>query len=170
MTDCVLRLAAMTDLDCLQQMYDGIVRSMRRQGLTIWDEEYPSCCLQDDIASHRMYVLEQEGTIIAACSLLQHALGEECISWHSVSPVLYLARLGVRNSMQKTGTGTLLMRMVLNQARSLGASSLRLMAAEENLPAIALYRKCGMKEAGGVFLEQLDDGRVIRETGFEILL
>jgi ribosomal protein S18 acetylase RimI-like enzyme len=73
----------------------------------------------------------------------------------------WIAGLGVRPLFRRRGIGKALVNEVLARLREGGASLVRLEVNRASLPAIALYRKLGFKEAPGSG-EQMGDGSLLQ--------
>ncbi|HKI85669.1 MAG TPA: GNAT family N-acetyltransferase [Thermoanaerobaculia bacterium] len=63
------------------------------------------------------------------------------------SPVASLVGIGVAPSARRVGAGSALVAAFEDEARELGARSLRLSVYEDNLAALALYERCGWRVA-----------------------
>ena len=114
-----IRLAQTDDLPFLKEMYRQVVAAMRRDGLFIWDDVYPTAFLAEDIAQKRLYVLDGQGDKITACYALcrEHA-GKDAVSWaHPDENALYLDRLAVHVEHARKGTGTKALHSALSLAK-----------------------------------------------------
>ena len=165
----VFRLAVRQDLPRLKAMYRQIVQSMNAQGIPIWDDNYPSEFLAEDIEKQRLYVLLNNGEIVSAFALCGSNAGETAVQWQdSRAKALYIDRLGVDVRYAKRGIGSFMLARAQETAKASGAAFLRLFVVDINEPAIRLYVKNGFVRADGVFDEAFDDGFVLREYGYEI--
>jgi len=66
----------------------------------------------------------------------------------AVSEDAEILTIGVRPPYRQQGIGRRLLDRVFEQMRQAGATSLLLEVAEDNLPALSLYRRCGFLEVG----------------------
>ena len=141
------RLANKKDLPALKTMFLGIVKKMHSENVFIWNEYYPYEEFDNDIKKKQLYVVTTSGDIVAAFALVpsyQKDTSEELI---------YLNRLGVNATMQKSGYGKLAINEAKRIAKSLGYNELRLMVVNTNLPAIAFYEKLGFIRVGDEITE-----------------
>lgn len=163
------RKAAVNDLPRIKLMYGEIIRRMNENGIRIWDDIYPCEFFSDDIDAGRLYVLTEKDEIISAFALCRTNSGESAVQWSENSKnALYLDRLGVNVNYLRRGIGKLTLDCAVRTAKKSGAEYLRLFAVESNIPATKLYLKYGFKKAGGFYDEDIGEGIILREYGFEI--
>lgn len=163
------RLAVMQDLSRLKVMYQQIVNNMKGNGISIWDDIYPSEFFAEDIKNHRLYVLLNNDEIVSAFALCDTNTGERAVQWKdNYAKAMYIDRLGVDIRYSKKGIGSLMLTKAKKAAKVLGAEYLRLFVVDVNEPAIKLYIKNGFVKADGVFNEVFDDGFMLHEYGYEI--
>lgn len=164
------RLATIEDLAQIKAIYKEIISSMEERNLHIWDECYPCEVFSDDIAQHRLYVLEEKGEILAAFALCDTPDNIDCIAWEKKDArALYLYRFGVKAKNMRQGIGKQALEAAAVFARELGAEYLRLLVVDTNKPAINFYAKNGYQQAPGLRDEPLGH-TVLKEYGFEITL
>lgn len=165
------RLGVMRDLPLLKAVYRDIVQEMNRNQIQIWDTVYPCEFFCHDIKENRLYVLTERGELISAFALCGTNSGERSVQWRNRrGKALYLERLGVSTSRCGMGIGSLMLEKAKKTAKAAGAEYLRLFVAEENAPAIGLYRRNGFVRADGVYDEAIDDTLVLHEYGYEAAL
>lgn len=165
------RLATMQDLPQLKTVYQDIVCNMNDHQIAIWDDIYPCEFFSEDINNKRLYILLESDEIIAAFALCNTNQGESSIEWKSENhKVLYLDRFGVNVNYLNQGTGTLMLKKAMEEAKRLGAQYLRLFVVDINKPAINLYLKNGFTKAKGYYDEIIDQDLILHEYGFEIAL
>lgn len=164
-----LRLALLSDLVQIKDMYRSMITRMNANHINIWDEIYPCEFFEDDIKSKQLYVLlDSEETILAAFVLCPSSGGADCARWEiQHAKALYLDRLGVNVERQREGIGQTALREAVDMAGRLGAEYLRLFVVDNNEPAIRLYEKAGFQKAGGSYDEVIDDDLVLHELGYE---
>ena len=115
-----------------------------------WNENYPSAedvCA--DITAGRLILMEENGTLIGAAALLEHDDLETLPVWNPAlrRPAIPV-RVGVARAFQRHGFGTLLMRHCISLASAQGYDCIRLLAAQGNTAACALYRSLGFAFVG----------------------
>lgn len=165
------RLARMDGLPRIQAAFEGIVQDMNRRGIDIWDEVYPCAFFEEDIERRRLYVLLDRDQVASAFALCEGNEGEGSLGWENPgAKALYFDRFGVNASYAGRGTGGLMVEKAKETAKALGAEYLRLFVAVRNGPAIRLYQKCGLARVPGVYEEEIGEGCVLREYGFEAAL
>ena len=165
------RFAVMRDLPRLKEMYGRIVKNMEAQGISIWDDIYPSEFLAEDIEKKRLYVLLDNEEIVSAFALCDTNAGEKAVQWKDGSTkAVYIDRLRVDVRYAKRGIGSQMLAEAKELAKASGAAYLRLFVVDINEPAIRLYSKNGFIKAAGIYEEAFDDGFVLHEYGYEIEL
>lgn len=163
-----LRLASIGDLPQLKAVYKEIIFHMNEHNIQIWDDIYPCEFFQEDIEHHRLYLLEDNDTIVSAFALCDSNSGEPHVTWTEPSAkALYIDRLGVNVSYLKQGIGSIMLHHAAALAKEQGADYLRLFVVDSNKPAIRLYLKNGFQKAEGVYDEIIDDDLILHEYGFE---
>lgn len=165
-----LRLANINDLSKLKAVYKNIIDNMIRNKISIWDEIYPCEFFSDDIENNRLYVLVEENEdIVAAFALCESNAGESYVKWENANDkALYLDRFGVNIDYSRRGIGSIMLKHAITLTKQKNAKYLRLFVVDINKPAINVYLKNGFSQVDGIYEERIDDGRILREYGFEI--
>ena len=166
-----LRLANISDLPKLKNIFRKIVDNMNKSNIPIWDEIYPCEFLANDIKNSCLYVLEKNNDIVSAFALNSTHSGEPYVKWKNTqAKVLYIDRLGVNVDYLRKGIGDMMINNAINLGKNNGVKYLRLFVVDINKPAINLYTKNGFKQVDGVYKEKIDDNLTFNELGFEIEL
>lgn len=164
-------LAKSKDLKKIQDMYSDIVKHMYDNGITVWNEAYPSEEFELDILNNQLYLLKDRHKLLGAFALYEHAMIEEDLMWKDKKAKAYLInRLGVNVDYLKNGLGQELINRACDLAREMGAKYLRLLVCDVNVPAINLYKKCKFKKVKGIHEEEVRPDYSIFEYGFEMRL
>lgn len=163
------RLAVMTDLPQIKNVYKEIIKSMNDNQIQIWDDVYPCAFFKEDIKNNRLYLLLNDDEVVAVFALCDTNAGERNIEWkYNCEKVLYLDRLGVNVNYSRKGIASLMLTKAKEVAKKLGAKYLRLFVVDTNKPAIRLYIKNGFIEATGIYDEVIADDLILHEYGYEI--
>lgn len=144
-------LASHDDIPEIVDIYRSLVGT---PGCT-WDLEYPSReSAEWDFENKSLYVLKQNGKIVAAASAGDfNELGH--LPWTPEHPC-ELARIGVMPSMQGRGVGTAILQSVMKAMREKGFDGIRMLVSKTNPAALALYEKNGFSRCGEVFMYDID--------------
>ena len=127
----------------------ALYREAAAQDNCCWNEDYPDeSFVQFDLEQRGLFVLEEEGTLIGAVSLIAHDDLDELPFWRYGGSCV-LARLCVRPDRQGSGLGRLMAEKLCEAASCRGYASVRLLADRRNAAANGLYRKLGFEERGG---------------------
>jgi len=147
----IFRLALEKDEDIVNDMYNAVKAKGKIDGTSDWDNDYPNReILKDDLLKRCVYVLERDGTIIAAISIVDEVIEElESLDWKEVKSC-FLVRLCVASECQGKGIGEKMMRHVNDHARRSGYGATHHLAAQENKAAIRLYERMGYRNLGEI--------------------
>jgi len=153
----VFRPAAASDLDAVAALYLRCARTGRENGTSDWDDDYPDRSFAaDDLQAGGLYVLERDGTVIAAVTMLPtDDLDELDLPWTDV-PHCALMRLAVEPALQGHGIGGQMTRLISDEARKRGYHATRHMSAADNVASTPLYRRLGYREVGTARLYDID--------------
>ena len=164
----IFRLASVNDLCAIKTIYESIVENMNQNNKHIWNEYYPFECFEGDINSQRLYVLEENSDIVAACALCDSNEAENAMEWENKeAKALYIDRLGVNVNYQGKGYGSLLIKNAIEVARNNRFEYLRLFVVDINQPAICLYEKNGFKRLDGIYEEKINENVTLKEYAYE---
>ena len=129
--------AKRSDIDEIVDMFRYTIKEMNANGIPQWDEIYPC---RDDL----------EGKAAVA-----YVLNQECDDEYQNGMWLYpdanyyvIHRLCVSSHFQKQGIGTRTVQHIEEQAKNMGAETIRLDAFTLNPHALNLYEKLGYREVG----------------------
>lgn len=163
------RLAEISDLPQLKEVFTEITANMTKICGEIWDDYYPCELFENDIKNGELYILSDNDIIVAAYVLCETNQAENCIEWTDKnSKVLYIDRFGVNVNYQHRGIAGTMLRFAADIAKEKNAEYLRLFVVDGNFPAIGLYEKNGFKRMDGVFYENITENVVYTEFGYEI--
>lgn len=162
------RLAVMSDLPQIKDMYQEIIENMNENGIRIWDEIYPCEFFQNDIENNQLYLLEGFNEIFAAFALCRSNPGSKKVRWAGRhASALYIDRLGVNVNYLKRGIASIAIEKAVQLSKAAGAEYLRLFVVDENYPAIRLYEKNGFQKAIGIYDEVICENLILHEFGYE---
>ena len=165
----MFRLAVPQDVPKLKEMYRRIMAYLDEVDMQIWDEYYPCELLDGDVEKQQLYIMTQGEAPVAAFALCRTSGGEGHVVWSEPdASALYLERLGVDTVHMRNGVASQMLQKAMEITREQGKEYLRLFAAADNPPSLALYRKNGFQQAEGVFEEVINENWTISEYGFEI--
>lgn len=165
------RLANIHDLPQIKTVYKEIIQDMYKKHITIWDEIYPCDYFEEDIKNNKMYVLSDNGIIVAGFVLYDNNPGSDKVKWkYNTGKVLYLDRLGVNVEYARKGVGSMMLKRAEETAKEQGADYIRMFVVDINLPAIKLYEKNDYTKAYGIYDEVIDDTLTLHEYGYEKVL
>lgn len=144
----IFRKANETDLESVLQLYHAVIG----MPCCVWDEEYPGWQdLTEDYENGNLYVMEEDGHITGAISIILHNELDNLDFWQE-KRALELARVVVHPDCQGKGIADRMVRCIEAVIRDRGFPAIHLLAAEANLPAQAVYRKCGFSFLGKCFM------------------
>jgi len=150
-----IRAATAADIDAVEAIYAAIHDKEEREGLVCgWKRDiYPTREVAEEaLASGTLYVLEQNGGIIAAARFDGHQ--EEAYrkaAWLCEAAddrVMVMHTLAVHPSAQGKGAGKRFVQFYERYAAQHGCTALRMDTGSTNLPARRLYAALGFREAG----------------------
>lgn len=151
----MIRLATMNDLDAISAIYDAIHTQEEAGEVTIgWNRSiYPTReTAEETINKGTMYVLEDEGKVVAAAKIDQEQVPEyaDGVWKHPAKDeeVTVLHTLVIDPSASRKGYATQFVDFYENFAREQGAPNLRMDTNKINVRARSLYKKLGYEEIG----------------------
>lgn len=163
-----LRLAVISDLPTLKEVYKKIIDNMNNNNIEIWDNIYPCEFFENDINNNSLYVLTKNDDIVGVFALCNSNPGESHVEWEDNNgKAVYLDRLGVNVNYSRQGIGTALLQYAIEIAKQKSAEYLRLFVIDINRPALNLYLKNGFTKASGTYVEVIDEQLAFTEYGFE---
>lgn len=163
------RLAEMADLPQLREVFTEITAEMTRNCGIIWNDYYPCELFEEDIENKALYILEDNGIIVSAFALYETNPAEKYIEWQrKTARALYIERFGVNVNYQRRGIASVMLEKAAEIAYNMNIRYLRLFVVDRNTPAINLYEKNGFKRMEGVFNEDISEGVVYTEFGYEL--
>lgn len=164
----IFRLAKREELPDIKKMFEEIVTNMYQNNIRIWNQYYPFMYLEEDIEKQRLYVLEEEGTIVACCAICDSHEAEKKIRWKDKeAKAKYIDRLGVNVNYQGKGYGSLLIHHVAKMAKENGSDYLRLFVVDCNQPAICLYEKNKFERLPDIYQEKVTEEITLVEYVYE---
>lgn len=139
--------------------------------MTFGTKSIPAPFFEEDIERRRLYVLLDRDQVASAFALCEENEGAGSLGWKDRgAKALYFDRFGVNAAYAGRGAGGLMVEKAKEAAKALGAEYLRLFVAGRNGPAIRLYQKSGLARVPGIYEEEIEEGCVLREYGFEAAL
>ncbi len=153
----VFEKATAADAETIFTLYQTAAVSGRENGSSDWDDSYPTReILKEDLNQERLYVLWENGELLAAISLMESDdLDEEPLGWTEVKSCVPV-RLCVSPTRQCQGIGGRMMTLLTETVKRKGYAAIRLLAAKENLAANRLYERMGFCRMGEVHLYDTD--------------
>ena len=139
--------------DAIFSLYREVVIAGKQNGTSDWSEKYPTReLLDEDIALQRLFILQEDNTIIAAVSLLEtDDLDNEPLGWKDL-PSCVPVRLCVAPKYQGRRISEQTMNHLIAYAKSQGYQAMRLIAVVNNATVNRLYRRMGFVCLGVVAL------------------
>lgn len=122
-----------------------------------WDEEYPCLAnIREDLELEALYLLLDEGELVAAASCGPFHELDHLPLWRKSSRPFELARVCVRPDRQGQGLASQLLKAILQDLPRRGCDGLRLLASLDNPPALRLYERAGFTRQGMAHAYDLD--------------
>lgn len=157
-------------LEEIKDFYRTVVQKMCDEEIFLWDEIYPIEFLQKDIESNELFCLRNNHEILAAFTLCKTGDGAEAIEWspeRDGENIFYLYRFAVNAHHKRTGLGSVALKHIFATAQKQGATTVRFFVETQNLPALSFYKKQGIAQRPGLYVEEVDENLTLREYGFE---
>ena len=141
----VFRQAGQYDAKTVSALYSAV----KGTEFCVWDESYPGEEeIKNDLAAGCLYVLEDEGDVIGAVSIVPENETDGFGCWKVRENAREFARVVIRPDRQGRGLSRLLVEGVVKELRARGAEAIHISVAKTNIPAGKLYAKAGFEIRG----------------------
>lgn len=165
-----VKLVTNKDLAKVKDFYQAATAKMRAEGICLWDDMYPLAFLACDVENEELYCLQDDNEILAAFALCKKGQGTEAIKWspeRDDERILYLYRFAVSAQYKRIGLGGKALEYIFDTARKQGATTIRFFVDMQNVPALSFYKKQGLSQQPGLYVEEIDENLTLREYGYE---
>ena len=152
----IIRIAKISDIESIMNMYNSCVRGMINEGINQWDNEYPNRdIIKNDIKAETYYVSLLKNKVIAGVNIDQKQDNQYLdVKWKDkTNSFLVVHRLAVSKNWWGKGIGKLLMLYAEDLVIQKKLKSIRLDTYSENPLAISFYKKLGYEELGAINLK-----------------
>jgi len=151
-----IKLAKISDLNSIMQMYKSCVEGMIKNGIDQWNSSYPNSeIIQEDIKNGTYFIGEIEGEIVGGINIDNKQDPTYLdIDWEDTSDsFLVVHRLGVKEELWNKKIGKDLMLFTEKLVIEKNLKSIRLDTYSGNPKAMEFYRRLGYKELGTIDLK-----------------
>jgi len=138
--------ATAADITAVAAIYGAVKKGQ----YCVWDEEYPTeKHAAEDQAAGCLYVLKLNGEIIGCVSVEPIAEDDDLPFWRiNDGTHREISRIAISPGYQGNGYAGKMVEMLVNRLVGEGASSIHLLAAKSNCPAVSIYRSLGFDFIG----------------------
>jgi ribosomal protein S18 acetylase RimI-like enzyme len=145
-----IRLARIEELDSVYSLVQEAIRHMDNQGISQWDDIYPSkAILNADIKNQQMHLIEVEGRVAGLIVMNEDQSPEYgSVAWEHSGRVLVVHRLTIHPNYQRHKLASYLMDFAEEMAAAENYDCIRLDAFTRNPAAFTLYENRGYRKAG----------------------
>ncbi|MNO16914.1 putative acetyltransferase [compost metagenome] len=153
MTNLSARLANMSDIEEVFEVFVRAIEVMNQNQIPQWDEVYPTKeDLKADIENNELYIVESDNMIMSVFVLNQDYDEEyEEGEWkYTDASFCVIHRLCVNPSFQNKGIGRKTMQLVEELVKEKGIETIRLDAFSQNPFALKMYEKLNYCKVGEV--------------------
>ncbi len=153
----LFRIAAQCDFLEIWQIFQDAVEYHKTQGIAQWDEVYPDRnTIENDIQNQQMYLLTENGAILAAVVLNGEQDAEyQTGKWqYTDGKIAVIHRLCVKPAEQHRGLGRKMMLLAEQELLRQGYTSVRLDAFTHNPFSCRLYESIGYRRTGEVLFRK----------------
>ncbi|MBE6036510.1 MAG: GNAT family N-acetyltransferase [Clostridiales bacterium] len=134
-----------------QQIF-ALYGTVKGTAFCVWEEDYPGNAeLEHDFETGNLFVLEEEGRIAGAISILPENELDDLELWSETENAFEFARVAVAPELQGKGLAAKLVNGVETIIRQRGGKWIHILAAPENLPAVRTYEKLGYTKQAECF-------------------
>lgn len=159
-----MRRATTLDTEAIKQVYQDSFRHAHTVGTIDWPDPSNTPLVDELISTQELYAFEQEGTIVGAARLSEHA--DPRIWADQTTSALYLAKLATSEKVR--GTNYLQTHMLPEiEAHANESKSLRLDCLAENARLKTLYLRLGFTALGNASFFSDKQHKEITVTKFE---
>lgn len=133
------------DVKAVAALYEAV-----KQGeFCVWTEHYPTVeHAAADAAAGCLYLLEREGELIG-CASVEPIPEDDDLPWQVCDGNhREISRVAVAPAHQGRGYAKEMVRLLVDELRQQGVSSVHLLAAKANPPAVRTYRALGFTRLG----------------------
>lgn len=130
-----------------------IYESVKGGEFSVWNENYPTIedAIRDEAAAC-LYILREDGETIGCISVEPVSEDDDLPFWKiNDGTHREVSRVAVHPAHQGKGYAKIMTEMLIGKLKSEGVSSVHLLAAKRNLPAVNTYRSLGFEFIGECF-------------------
>lgn len=151
----IIRKAGHADSERIWQIITDAKRLMAERGSTQWTESYPSTdAIEADICSGHAFVACDRRQVAVAYAVIttepEAAYADICGRWLTSGPYVTVHRLAVADGWRGRGLARALMARAELEARSVGATGVRVDTNHDNAAMLALLPAMGYELCGTV--------------------
>lgn len=134
-----LRKAKKSEVSIIKDMY----RSVIGVNNSVWDEKYPNeVNAESDYNSGNLYVLENAGEIIGACSVESESEFKDLSCWKiNDGSQKEISRIVISRDNQGKGFAKIMVKALIETLAESGCRAVHLLVAKSNLAAVKTYRR-----------------------------
>jgi len=144
----LFREATADDLDSVTALYRSCTAYSPTHGNDNWSEDYPNReFAQEDLANHGLFVLESDGAIIGAISLVPEDDWDALDCWTDTASC-NLSRLCIKPQLQRLHLAERMMEEISAVAKARGYRSTRHGSLITNVASNRLYERMGYQNRG----------------------
>lgn len=141
--------ATLEDTKTVAEIYE----SVKGGEFSVWNENYPTIedAIRDEAAAC-LYILREDGETIGCISVEPVSEDDDLPVWKiNDGTHREVSRVAVHPDHQGKGYAKIMTEMLIGKLKSEGMSSVHLLAAKKNLPAVNTYRSLGFEFIGECF-------------------
>lgn len=130
----------------------ALYRAVAGKDLCVWDDEYPGMGdIVHDMETDNLFVLEENGSIAGAISIVPENELEEWEFWTEREDAYEFARVVTSPACRGRGLAGVMVGHIEDVVRARGGRCIHILAAVGNIPAVKTYSRMGYGTVGRCF-------------------
>ena len=145
MTGLIFRKAEKGEAGTVMDLYKAVIGTP----YCTWDDSYPGEFeITEDLSSRTLYVLEEDGELIGAISIVPENEIDDFDCWRIKKNAREFARVVLRPDHQHKGLSIYLVEGIIKEFEKQGVAAAHIAVAKNNIPAQKLCRKANFDFCG----------------------
>ncbi len=129
----------------------ALYEEAKSEPFCVWNEVYPAMQeIEHDLETENLYVLVENDVLIGALSVVPENEMDDYPHWKLDENAREIARVVVAKPYQNKGYAAYMMNEILEALGEDVYFAVHISVAEQNIPALKVYQKCGFSIVGEV--------------------